>query len=76
MQQDLLLPDIETGDVRLIGATTHNPRYYIIDPLLSRCQLLSLEPLPTEIIEKALISALKDEVKGLENVLLCQKINL
>ena len=64
-QQDLLLPDIETGDVRLIGATTHNPRYYIIDPLLSRCQLLSLEPLPTEIIEKALISALKDEVKGL-----------
>ena len=63
---DLLLPDIETGDVRLIGATTHNPRYYIIDPLLSRCQLLSLEPLPTEIIEKALISALKDEVKGLE----------
>ncbi|NDH00509.1 MAG: AAA family ATPase, partial [Opitutae bacterium] len=35
-QQDLLLPDIESGEVRLIGATTHNPRYYIIDPLLSR----------------------------------------
>lgn len=31
-QQDLLLPDVESGDVRLIGATTHNPRYYIIDP--------------------------------------------
>jgi putative ATPase len=64
-QQDLLLPDIESGDVRLIGATTHNPRYYIIDPLLSRCQLLTLEPLPEAVIESALHLALKDTVRGL-----------
>ena len=50
-QQDLLLPDVESGDVRLIGATTHNPRYYIIDPLLSRCQLLSLEPIPLQLLK-------------------------
>ena len=64
-QQDLLLPDVESGDVRLIGATTHNPRYYIIDPLLSRCQLLSLEPIPSPIIETALQSALQDDDRGL-----------
>ncbi|HBE96069.1 MAG TPA: ATPase [Verrucomicrobiales bacterium] len=64
-QQDLLLPDVESGDVRLIGATTHNPRYYIIDPLLSRCQLLTLEPLPEAVIESALHLALKDTVRGL-----------
>lgn len=64
-QQDLLLPDIESGDVRLIGATTHNPRYYIIDPLLSRCQMLSLEPIPSPAIETALQSALQDNERGL-----------
>jgi len=64
-QQDLLLPDVESGDVRLIGATTHNPRYYIIDPLLSRCQLISLEPIPPEFIENALKSALRDSDRGL-----------
>jgi len=64
-QQDLLLPDVESGDVRLIGATTHNPRYYIIDPLLSRCQLISLEPIPPEFIESALKLALKDSDRGL-----------
>ena len=64
-QQDLLLPDVETGDVRMIGATTHNPRYYIIDPLLSRCQLISLEAIPPKCIETALESALKDTERGL-----------
>jgi putative ATPase len=64
-QQDLLLPDVESGDVRLIGATTHNPRYYIIDPLLSRCQLISLEPIPPVFIESALEVALRDSDRGL-----------
>ena len=64
-QQDLLLPDVESGEVRLIGATTHNPRYYIIDPLLSRCQLLTLDPLPAKTIEKALNHALKNSSNGL-----------
>ena len=64
-QQDLLLPDIESGDVRLIGATTHNPRYYIIDPLLSRSHLFSLKPLGQEVIVEALRECLADTDRGL-----------
>jgi putative ATPase len=64
-QQDLLLPDVESGDARLIGATTHNPRYYVIDPLLSRSQLFALEPLPPGAIEEALALALEDGERGL-----------
>ena len=44
-QQDLLLPDVEEGVVRLIGATTHNPGFYVNPPLLSRSHLFRLEPL-------------------------------
>ena len=64
-QQDLLLPDVESGEARLIGATTHNPRYYVNDPLLSRSQLFTLQPLSVEEIETALIDCLKDQDKGL-----------
>ncbi|MFP6900494.1 MAG: replication-associated recombination protein A [Opitutales bacterium] len=64
-QQDLLLPDVESGAARLIGATTHNPRYYIIDPLLSRSHLFTLEPLSENVIESALNHALKDKERGL-----------
>ncbi|MFP6854187.1 MAG: replication-associated recombination protein A [Opitutales bacterium] len=64
-QQDLLLPDVESGAARLIGATTHNPRYYIIDPLLSRSHLFTLEPLSEQVIETALDRALTDEERGL-----------
>ncbi len=66
-QQDLLLPDIESGEVRLIGATTHNPRYYVIDPLLSRSHLFALQPLSQEVICLALNSCLKDYERGLGN---------
>ena len=44
-QQDLLLPDVEDGNVRLIGATTQNPSFYINAPLLSRSHLFKLDPL-------------------------------
>jgi putative ATPase len=64
-QQDLLLPDIESGDVRLIGATTHNPRYYIIDPLLSRSHLFTLKSLSQEVIVEALSDCLADTERGL-----------
>lgn len=67
-QQDLLLPDVESGAARLIGATTHNPRYYVIDPLLSRSHLFTLEPLEEEVIEKALRHALRDKGRGLGNL--------
>lgn len=64
-QQDLLLPDVESGEARLIGATTHNPRYYVNDPLLSRSQLFTLQPLSVEEIETALLDCLINQDKGL-----------
>ena len=51
-QQDLLLPDVEEGNVRLIGATTQNPGFYINAPLLSRSHLFRLEPLGVEDVVK------------------------
>jgi putative ATPase len=49
-QQDVLLPDVENGTIRLIGATTHNPFFYVNSPLVSRSQIFQLEPLtPDEI---------------------------
>ena len=47
-QQDVLLPDIENGNIRFIGATTHNPNFYVIGPLLSRSLVFQLEPLAIE----------------------------
>jgi len=64
-QQDLLLPDVEEGTVRLIGATTHNPGFYVNPPLLSRSHLFRLEPLSPPLIAGVLRSALQDRVRGL-----------
>jgi putative ATPase len=64
-QQDLLLPDVEEGSVRLIGATTHNPGFYIIPPLLSRSHLFRLEPLAPAAITGVLARALSDPIHGL-----------
>lgn len=44
-QQDVLLPDVERGTVRLIGATTENPHFYVVGPLLSRSLVFQLESL-------------------------------
>jgi putative ATPase len=59
-QQDVLLPDVEAGTVRLIGATTHNPNFYVIPPLLSRSLVFKLEPLSVEDIEILLEKAIED----------------
>lgn len=64
-QQDLLLPDVEAGNIRLIGATTHNPGFYIIPPLVSRSHLFRLEPLSLEVIEDVLKAALSDPERGM-----------
>jgi putative ATPase len=64
-QQDLLLPDVEEGNVRLIGATTHNPGFYVNPPLLSRSHLFRLEPHSTEVIAGVLQRALADPERGL-----------
>jgi putative ATPase len=64
-QQDLLLPDVEAGVIRLIGATTHNPGFYVIPPLLSRSHLCKLEPVPLEVVAEVLERALHDVERGL-----------
>jgi putative ATPase len=64
-QQDLLLPDVEEGNVRLIGATTHNPGFYVNPPLLSRSHLFRLEPLATAEVAGVLRAALTDAERGL-----------
>lgn len=64
-QQDLLLPDIESGNLRLIGATTHNPGFSIIPPLVSRSHLFRLNPISPEATVRVLDRALRDEARGL-----------
>lgn len=61
IQQDALLPHIESGNVVLIGATTENPSFEVVSALLSRCQVLSLVPLQREVIELLLFRALHDD---------------
>src|SRR4029079_2255770 len=57
-QQDLLLPDVEEGNVRLIGATTHNPGFYVNPPLLSRSHLFRLQPLSARAVVCSMKKAL------------------
>ena len=64
-QQDLLLPDVEAGVVRLIGCTTHNPGLYIVPALLSRSHLFRLDPLGVDEIAAFLGTALADAERGL-----------
>ncbi|MCI5165226.1 MAG: replication-associated recombination protein A [Candidatus Electrothrix sp. GM3_4] len=64
-QQDALLPHVENGLLTLIGATTENPAFEVIAPLLSRCQLLLLQPLAVENIISILQRALQNKATGL-----------
>ena len=64
-QQDVLLPHLERGTLRFIGATTHNPYFYVNSPLVSRSQVFTLEPLGMDDLQKLLTRALTDEERGL-----------
>lgn len=64
-QQDVLLPDVEGGVVRLIGATTHNPFFFVNAPLVSRSQIFELRPLSEADILTLLTRALQDPERGL-----------
>jgi len=64
-QQDVLLPDVESGVVRLIGATTHNPFFFVNSPLVSRSQIFELRPLSEDELYALLQRALKDAERGL-----------
>ncbi|MDO9533962.1 MAG: replication-associated recombination protein A [Bacillota bacterium] len=71
VQQDTLLPAVEEGLIYLIGATTENPFFSIIPPLLSRSLLFTFESLSPEAVEKLLIRALEDEERGLGDYKVC-----
>ena len=64
-QQDVLLPHIERGVVRFIGATTHNPYFHVNSPLVSRSQIFQLEPVPVDDVVSVLKRAIADEERGL-----------
>ena len=64
-QQDVLLPDVESGVVRLIGATTHNPFFFVNSPLVSRSQIFELRPLTEDELFSLLQRALADAERGL-----------
>ncbi len=63
-QQDVLLPHIERGTVRFIGATTHNPFFYINSPLVSRSQVFQLEPLSDDDLITLGRRAVEDPERG------------
>ena len=64
-QQDVLLPDVEAGTVRLIGATTHNPFFFVNSPLVSRSQIFELRPLTEDDLLGLLRRAVADDERGL-----------
>ncbi|HJY53047.1 MAG TPA: replication-associated recombination protein A [Candidatus Udaeobacter sp.] len=66
-QQDILLPDVEAANLRLIGATTYNPFFYVNSALVSRSQVFRLEPLSVEQLEQLIDRALADKERGLGN---------
>jgi len=64
-QQDAFLPYVEDGTIILIGATTENPSFEVISPLLSRSAVYVLKPLSDSALRKIFLRALKDKEKGL-----------
>lgn len=67
-QQDAFLHHVESGLITLIGATTENPSFEVISPLLSRCRVFVLDPLSDDDIREILQRAIADEEKGLGNL--------
>ena len=64
-QQDVVLPHVEDGTVTFIGATTENPSFEVIAPLLSRCRVFALTPLTEEQVGIIVDRALEDSERGL-----------
>ena len=64
-QQDVILPYVEDGTLVLMGATTENPSFEVISPLLSRSRVFTLKPLTDEQVERIVRGAIADEERGL-----------
>jgi putative ATPase len=78
-QQDGLLHSVEDGTIILVGATTENPSFEVISPLLSRCQVIKLESLNKEHLKNIVLNAIKSDdvfskldvkLSGLDNIIL------
>ena len=67
-QQDILMPDVESGILILIGSTTHNPSFSVNGPLLSRSMIFELRPLDERELIKVLNQALADPERGFRNL--------
>ena len=67
-QQDAFLHHVESGLITLIGATTENPSFEVIPPLLSRCRLIILKPLSSDNIAEIIKRALNDKEKGVGRI--------
>ena len=67
-QQDVILPYVENGTITLIGATTENPSFEVIAPLLSRSRVYTLKQLTDEQIKNIVERALIDEERGIRNL--------
>ena len=65
LQQDALMKDVEEGVIILVGATTHNPFFYINTPLLSRSRIFQFKPLSEEDLRELLLKAVTDHERGL-----------
>ncbi len=68
VQQDALLPDVERGNITLIGASTQNPFFAIIPALSSRSQIFEFKPLKREDLKALILRALSDKERGLGNL--------
>ena len=64
-QQDVILPHVEDGTVTFIGATTENPSFEVVAPLLSRCRVFTLQALLPEEMQSIIAAALGDQERGL-----------
>ncbi|MFA5840424.1 MAG: replication-associated recombination protein A [Candidatus Margulisiibacteriota bacterium] len=65
LQQDSLLPDVEEGNLILIGATTENPFFYVNSALVSRSQIFELKPLTADSLRQIILMAIADKERGL-----------
>lgn len=70
-QQDAFLHHVESGLITLIGATTENPSFEVISPLLSRCRVITLSPLVEDAVGRVLDRAIEDGKAGLGDLNLC-----
>jgi len=67
-QQDAILPYVEDGTVIMIGATTENPSFEVVSPLLSRSQVVVLRPLSDDEVRTIILRACRDSLRGLGNM--------